>query len=143
MFSKRLYQNFVLLTTLAVSLLLVSSAYALKGGPDKYGYHYIDSMDRGGPKYSWYEFSKDKIKLEGKTSIGNGLTTAYPIGFNFEFYGKNYNRFQISDNGYIIFYVSRPNAASKGFTYNGENVPSAAYPNGMLAPLWGDNDGTA
>ncbi len=143
MLSKRMYQNFVLVIALVVSLLLVSSAYALKGGPDKRGYHYIDSLERGGPQFSWHEFGKDKIKLEGKTSIGNGLTSAYPIGFDFEFYGKKYSRFQISDNGYILFYVSRPNAASKGFVYDGENVSSAAYPNGMLAPLWGDNDGTA
>ena len=138
-----MHRNFVLVVTLAVLLLLVNSVYALKGGPDRYGYRYIDSIESGGPRYSWHEFGKDKIKLEGKTSIGNGLTAAYPIGFDFQFYGKKYNRFQISDNGYIIFYVSRPNEASKGFTYNGEEVPSAAYPNGMMAPLWGDNDGTA
>ena len=143
MLSRKMHRNFVLVVTLAVLLLLVNSVYAYKGGPDKYGYRYIDSLEPGGPRYSWYEFSKDKIKLEGKTSIGNGLTAAYPIGFDFEFYGKKYNRFQISDNGYIIFYVSRPNEASKGFTYNGEDVPSAVYPNGMLAPLWGDNDGGA
>lgn len=144
MLSKRMYRNFVLIVILIVSLLLtVTSAYAQKGGPDKYGYRYIDSLERGGPQFNWYVFSKDRIELTGKTDVGNGLTTAFPIGFDFEFYGRKYNKFQISDNGYIIFYASRPLSAMKGFIYNGEDVPSADHPNGILAPLWGDNNGTA
>ncbi len=145
MISIRMYRNFVLPVVIAVSfLLVVTSAYAFKGGPDKYGYRYIDSLERGGPNFSWYSFTDDRIKLEGKTSIGNTyLTTATPIGFDFEFYGKKYKYFQISGNGYITFYVSRPNDALKSFIYKGEDVPSSSYPNGILAPLWGNNNGSA
>ena len=140
---KKNHRNLILLISLTISLSFLHSAYAFQGGPDKYGYRYIDSMERTGPKFIWQKFGKDVVQLEGKTAVGDNLTVSYPIGFPFEFYGKKYSSFQISDNGYIIFYVSRPIAASQGFTYNGEKVPSSAYPNGILAPLWGDNSGVA
>ena len=143
MMSRRMYRNFVLVVALVFSLLLVTSAYALKGGPDKYGYRYIDSLERGGPRFSWHEFSKDSESPDVKKEIGESLSKAYPIGFDFEFYGKKYSKFNISDNGYILFYTSRSNEAYKSFAYNGGAVPSSSYPNGMLAPLWGDNDGYA
>ncbi len=142
MLSRRMYRNFVLVFTLAVSLLLVTSAYALNGGPDRYGYRYIDSLERGGPQYSWYKVVQTP-EFDVKGEVGNTLSRAFPIGFEFEFYGKKYSRFQITANGYILFYASRPNDALKAFAYNGEDVPSAAHPNGMLAPLWGDNNGVA
>ena len=143
MMSRRMHRNFVLVVTLAASLLLVTSAYALTGGPDRYGYRYIDSLERSGPRFTWHEFNEDSVSPDVKKEIGESLSVPFPIGFEFEFYGKKYSRFNISDNGYILFYTSRPNEAYKSFAYNGAAVPSAAYPNGMLAPLWGDNDGYA
>ncbi|MCK5682288.1 hypothetical protein KAI46_15925 [bacterium] len=141
MLSVKINRYFVLLVALAVSLSLLTSAYAFQGGPDKYGYYYTDSTERYGPKFYWQKFGEDVVQLEGKTAVGDSLTVSHPIGFPFEFYGKSYSYFHVADNGYIVF--AGPNTSYKGYAYYGQAVPSADEPNRMLAPLWGDNDGTA
>jgi len=141
MLFKKNHRNLILLISLAVSLSFLNSAYALQGGPDKYGYRYIDSLEKNGPKFTWQKFGKDVIELPGKTKVGDGLVGPYPIGFSFEFYGKKYGYFYISDNGYIVFNAA--NTSYKGYSYKGQPVPSTSEPNRMLAPLWGNNNGTA
>ncbi len=144
MLFERMHRYLVLIVAFVVSFSFATSVYALQGGPDKFGYRYIDSQERSGPTYSMQRFGEDIVKLEGKNAIGDdSITVAYPIGFSFEFYGVKYRNFHISDNGYIVFNASMPQAEMHGFTYNGEPVPSPAYPNRILAPLWGDNAGTA
>lgn len=137
------YLGFMVFLTMILSLFLLTSAHALQGGPDKYGYRYIDSQDKYGPRFSWQKFGEDMVQLEGKLAVGDSLTAAYPIGFTFEFYGKNYSYFRVADNGYMVFNASMPPYEYNGFAYNGQSVPSSDYPNRMLAPLWSDNDGTA
>ena len=131
----------VLMTLVAILTGFLTPAYAFQGGPDKYGYRYIDSMEKTGPRFTWQKIGKDRVQLEGKTKVGDNLTAPYPIGFSFEFYGKKYRSFYISDNGYIVF--PEPNTSYRGYAYNGQSVPSTSEPNHMLAPLWGDNSGVA
>ncbi len=122
-------------------LLLASSAFALQGGADGgYGYHYIDSREANGPKYKWYELDEkgdDFVDLTKKVSSLT-LTSGFPIGFNFEFYGKKYNYFYISGNGYITFEYKVDDPAS--YSYKGQEVPSKQMPVAFLAPFWGSNN---
>lgn len=124
----------------AASLLLLSSvASALQGGPDKYGYRYIDSNELKGPKY---ELLSLDIKGESYTDLTKQLSnttisTAYPIGFDFEFYGKKYNYFYISGNGYITFTYKGDYTS---YVYEGQKVPSKDNPNTIIAPFWSQND---
>lgn len=141
MLHEKICRYTILVIFVAVLSGFLTPAYAFQGGPDKYGYRYIDSLEKTGPRFTWQKFGKDVVQLEGKHAIGDNLTVSYSIGFPFEFYGKKYNYFHISDNGYIVF--AGPNTSYKGYTYNGQSVPSTSEPNRMLAPLWGDNNGTA
>jgi hypothetical protein len=65
------------------------------GGPDTFGYRYLDSNDPLGPEYEWIEISET-----GTSSIMYGVPTfsgddnfseALPLGFSFPFYGVDYN----------------------------------------------------
>ena len=126
----------------ALVMAVIGTAHALQGGPDKFGYRYIDSLDRNGPDFFMMKNGEDVVKLEGRSAVGDSsLTTAYPIGFPFEFYGKKYNHFYVSGNGYIVF----PGAGTDygTYPYRGQAVPSPDPPNRMLAPLWGYNSATA
>ena len=134
----------VMLFSLIVVLLVavVGTAHALQGGPDKFGYRYIDSLDKYGPDFYMMVNGEDVVHLDGKSAVPvESLTTAYPIGFPFEFYGKKYNSFYVSGNGYIVF--ATPGMDYKSYSYSGEAVPSSGAPNHMLAPFWGKNNPAA
>jgi hypothetical protein len=96
--------------TLTVALVLtlgiasIMGAYsvvnAATGGPDAYGYYYIDSNEGGGPSYSF-------VDITG-TGTALGLTDdsyAYPvsIGFSFDFYGVSYTDIAVQSNGGLTF----------------------------------------
>jgi PKD repeat protein len=56
-----------------------------------------------------------------------------PIGFNFRFYGNEYNSFYISSNGFITFSAGSPHGCC-----NGGTIPSATTPNNYIALGWND-----
>ena len=65
-----------------------------------------------------------------------GLSTALPLGFNFEFYCNNYNTFYIHTNGFITF----SNIASSAGLLTGASLPTGAVPNNLIALSWEDLD---
>ena len=94
------------------------------GGPDAQGYFWIDSDEVGGPTYSWIEISST-----GQSAIMYGVTAFHgddnfseplPIGFNFPFYGINFDHLHADINGEILF---------------GENKWYTPYPEEQ----WGDD----
>lgn len=138
LWKKKLY----LLTLVFILFFKGTMAFALQGGPDAYGYRYVDSFDKNGPAFSMETFGKGVVTLEGKSSIGdNSLTVSYPIGFPFTYYGKSYSYLHISGNGYLVFAGSVGDYHS--FPYSGQTVPSEKEPNNILAPFWSSNSGTA
>ena len=109
---------------------------ALTGGPDAYGYTFIDSNEAGGPPYSWVDISGTGTSLSlGDDDIASGI----PIGFTFNFYGSDYTPFWVSENGRIM--CTEPASA---YSLPTATVPSATLPHNYIAPFW-DNlavDGT-
>ncbi len=126
-------------------LAVAGSADALQGGPDKYGYRYIDSLDLKGPRFSMEKLGEDMVGFvnsSGKSLVpASSLTESREIGFPFEFYGKEYTYFHLSGNGYIVFAGSGTDYGS--YPYKGQSVPSSDPPNRMIAPFWSDNNSTA
>ena len=99
-----------------------------QGGPDAFGYSWIDSDEPSGPVYNWFEIN----------AIGSnvGLTLddqvqAIALPFAFDFYGTTYNAVNVSSNGNIHF-----GGANAGYTNIA--IPSASAPLGMIAPFWDD-----
>jgi subtilisin family serine protease len=95
------------------------------GGPDAYGYSWVDSNTPGGPVYNWVDIS----------GIGTPITPGdigpFALGFDFNYYGTLYNSIRIAPKGWLSF-------TSVSGSYSNLPVPDAMEPNTMLAPFWDD-----
>jgi hypothetical protein len=67
------------------------------GGPDAYGYHWIDSDEPGGPAYDWI----DAMSLGTNSGLYGGDVCIGPvdIGFTFPFYENSYTELHFSTKG--------------------------------------------
>ena len=69
------------------------------GGPDEFGYSWIDSNEPGGPTFDWTDISG--VGTEVPLDDDQGATV--PLPFNFEFYGEDQTEVTIGSNGYLTF----------------------------------------
>ncbi|MEW5797305.1 MAG: dockerin type I domain-containing protein, partial [Candidatus Zixiibacteriota bacterium] len=101
------------------------------GGPDAWGYNWVDSDDPAGPVYEWIDITSLGTMTD---SLGDDDTTAaIPIGFDFPFYENFYNTLNISSNGLVTF--------GKGSTVRtNTNLPNSLAPNNLIAVWWDDLD---
>lgn len=107
------------------------------GGPDAYGYRYIDNdtVAANAPVFQWKDVSSAGTRIVG---LGDdNVVGPFPIGFSFPYYWYRVNSFYISSNGYISF-SDNFNGASPF-----SNVPNTARPNDVVAPLMSDIDFTS
>ena len=99
------------------------------GGPDAFGYYWIDSDDPVGPTYNWIEINSIGTALSGG---GDDYSWgSIELGFVVSFYGNLYTTVNICSNGFMSF-------TSPATTYSNEGIPSAPEPNTLIAPLWDD-----
>lgn len=71
------------------------------GGPDDFGYSWIDSDEPGGPDWAWNDISEIGILVEG---LGDDQAAGpYEMDIDFPFYGETKTLFWISPNGVISF----------------------------------------
>jgi hypothetical protein len=104
------------------------------GGPDAYGYRWIDSDTTapGAPTYSWIDISSIGTQVTG---LGDdNVIGPFPIGFDFPYYWYTVNSFYVGSNGYIAFGDNYLEASPF------PTIPSTARPNNMLAPFLSDLD---
>ncbi|MGC9324387.1 MAG: hypothetical protein ACP5G0_06510 [Desulfomonilia bacterium] len=102
---------------------LVSSART--GGPDAYGYVFIDSSEPWGPGYS--------MIYPGNFAGSGDDTWAGPIsiGFSFPFYDNAYTQLYVGTNGFITF--------GAGYSSLGNtSIPNSGSPNNMISVCWDD-----
>ena len=127
-----------LLLTFA-SLLGLTSVAAV-GGPDAFGYTFIDSNEPGGPVYNWIEIA---VPAGGSGTFATGLVcddchiASIPLGFNFPFYGTNFTDISIASNGTVYFedtYLGYSNVCIPGTP----GYTMAQY--NFIAHMWGDID---
>lgn len=98
------------------------------GGPDGYGYNWIDSDEFGGPSYGWVEISGLGTPLSlSDDSISGDL----PLGFAFSFYGTDFTTVKVCSNGFLSF-------TSSVSYYTNDPIPDAGDPNNLIAPYWDD-----
>ncbi|HEX2898032.1 MAG TPA: serine protease, partial [candidate division Zixibacteria bacterium] len=72
------------------------------GGPDAFGYVWVDSDELGGPVFSWVDISGTGTDVISALNDDN-FSGPYNIGFNFPFYTNNYNQLYVGSNGIIGF----------------------------------------
>lgn len=118
------------------SFLFVISIYvnvqAGQGGPDAYGYTWIDSQEPGGPAYNWLDIANP---VDGIQVLGLGddnVVGPFQISNSaFQYYWYNVDRFWIGSNGYIAF--NQVNIASPF-----PAIPTSGGPNDFIAGLMAD-----
>jgi YVTN family beta-propeller protein len=101
------------------------------GGPDNFGYTFLDSTEPGGPTYAWEEISGTGTLATGWNSYDDGYAGPFPVGFNFNFYGNEYSELYIGVNGFLSF------AQGWGSIPYG-TLPSVDEPNNDIALFGGD-----
>jgi hypothetical protein len=99
------------------------------GGPDSFGYTFIDSNKYGGPAYDWIEISEtgtETLPSSDDSWVGN-----INLGFFFNYYGTDYSRLAIGNNGLLFSgagtsqYINQPITQTPGI-------------HGLIAPYWDD-----
>ncbi|MFH2056835.1 MAG: dockerin type I repeat-containing protein, partial [bacterium] len=100
------------------------------GGPDTFGYTWIDSDESGGPVYSWVDITGVGTSY---TLDDDDYTAALPIGFSFPFYENAYTDLYIGSNGVLTF-------SSGNSTTSNVSIPNTGVPNNMIAMWWDDLD---
>ena len=76
------------------------------GGPDEFGYTYIDSNEAGGPTYDFVN-----LPMTNSWTVDFGddsLHGPYTLDFNFNYYGTDYNQLWISSDGWLSLGSASP-----------------------------------
>jgi len=99
------------------------------GGPDGYGYTWVDSNDPQGPIYDWIDIEVPANLVSG---LGDdNIIGSFPIE-SFNFYWYNVTSLSIGSNGFIAF--SNPQNIASPFP----SIPLASGANDFIAPLLSD-----
>ncbi|HIH86500.1 MAG TPA: CehA/McbA family metallohydrolase, partial [Methanosarcinales archaeon] len=99
------------------------------GGPDDFGYTFIDSNAPEGPTYDWIEISGTGTEVLPDSD--DSWVEDIGLGFFFNYYGTDYSQLAISNNGLLF---------SGGTTRQYVNEPITQTPgiHGFVAPFWDD-----
>ncbi len=105
------------------------------GGPDEYGYHWMDSDDNGGTPFTWVDIAQPENEVtlygEGNASISDAIL----LPFDFYYYGEDRDTLWICESGYVTF----DNPGDEGIEVN-YSLPRSIAPRSSLFPFW-DNIG--
>ena len=72
------------------------------GGPDNWGYSWIDSDEPGGPTYNWIDIEATGTDITSGLSDDNFIGP-FPLPFAFPFYDSSYTEFYVGSNGVFGF----------------------------------------
>ncbi|HTW90741.1 MAG TPA: FlgD immunoglobulin-like domain containing protein [bacterium] len=97
------------------------------GGPDDYGYVFLDETEVGGPTYNWI----DTVGATGLSITGDDTFEMVALPFTFTFYGTGYDYCYPSTNGQM--------GLSSGIrNYSNYALPTTYLPANHLCPYWDD-----
>jgi len=105
------------------------------GGPDLFGYYWIDSDISGGPAFAWDDISATGVEVADELDDDN-FFGPIPLGFDFPFYNETYSEFYIGSNGIIGFDTTNMKSRYKKW------IPNDTAPNAIIAWMWDDLDPT-
>ncbi|GBD87110.1 Gingipain R1 precursor [bacterium BMS3Abin03] len=113
------------------------------GGPDTFGYKWIDSNEPDGPEYVWNDISGTGTLVTNWVATASyppkdeGKAGPFPLGFTFKYYGIDYSEIWFISNGYLSFFDLND------AYWTNASMPSSELPNGIISPLWDDLDGSS
>lgn len=103
------------------------------GGPDGFGYTYIDSNEVGGPTYSFVD-----LPMTGSSTVNfndDSLHGPYSLNFDFNYYGTDYDQIWISSDGWLSLGSASPPDSDRS---NDCALPSTNGANNIVAGIWDD-----
>lgn len=116
----------VLLISFVLVLGVLDIAIAGRGGPDEFGYTYIDSDEPGGPVFNWIEINSIGTPL-GMHGADDDAYRTVGLPETFNFYGVDYTSVNICSNGWVNFGVPYG-----GARYIFNPFPDPTDPNALL-----------
>ncbi len=97
------------------------------GGPDAFGYRFIDSNEPGGPVFQWVDITASGVPTD---PLGNNVVGPYPIDFVFSFYGVAFTDFFVASDGYLEL------GDNDNEPVNQCPLPDIRIPNSIIAIMW-------
>ncbi|MBH49514.1 MAG: hypothetical protein CMG69_02025 [Candidatus Marinimicrobia bacterium] len=107
----------------------VSSFSDIGGGPDQEGMTWTDSDLEINLDYEWIEISVDDNIIA--FSHNDDAEGPFDIGFDFPFYGQNYDQYIINPNGWIGF-------GNDINSWDNSTIPSSGAPRPAIFGFWDD-----
>jgi hypothetical protein len=99
------------------------------GGPDEYGYVFLDETEPGGPAFAWIDTLGSTVQpIEGDDGRGE-----VSLPFDFSYYGIRYNTIWVCTNGWFSF-GDDPGVSQ----YSNRRIPDPDDPNQAVFPFWDD-----
>jgi hypothetical protein len=112
--------------------------FATDGGPDAWGYRYVDNDTTGSvpgePTYNWIDIRSIGTRVTGLSD--DNVVGPFQLGFVFPLYWQRYTEFFVGSNGYLAF----DDDANSAHPF--PDMPAAQRPNNLIAPLMADLDFT-
>ncbi|MGA1871638.1 MAG: carboxypeptidase regulatory-like domain-containing protein, partial [bacterium] len=100
------------------------------GGPDSFGYMWMDSDVPGEPvSYEWEDISSTGTQLT--VSNCDDCYQEVSLGFTFSFYGNEFTSMYVSSNGFITFGEGADH-------FNNYPLPTGSAPANLIACFWDD-----
>ena len=103
------------------------------GGPDDFGYFWMDNEELNGVSFVWNDISTIGTEVE-LADRGNGQATL-ALPFTFPFYGQQKEEIRVSVNGFASFGI-----IVAGNSANNRPFPTSFNPFDMIAPFWSNLD---
>jgi len=99
------------------------------GGPDPFGYTWLDSEEPGGPAFEWVDLREIGELLPTGPEDTQGRVVR-PLPFTFYHYGQAYDAVRVQNSGYLTFLTE------DGYGMSVRPIPSHNPPNAFIAPFW-------
>jgi hypothetical protein len=103
-----------------------------QGGPDAFGYRWIDSDEPGGPTYNWFDIKAVGTQITTWTGSPDDGYATIALPFSFPFYGTGYTSMNLCTNGFTQF------GGGTSTTFTNTAIPSTAVPNNAIYAFWDD-----
>lgn len=71
------------------------------GGPDAYGYTWLDSNEPGGPVFNWIDITTIGTEVTGLAD--DNAAEMIPMGLTFQYYWIEFSELKIGSNGWLSF----------------------------------------
>lgn len=98
-----------------------------EGGPDSFGYKWIDSNEPNGPNFEWIDISSTGTSV----SLSDDDHASIDLPFDLPFYDGLYDSITIQSNGALSF-------TGENIDYTNGTIPSEDEPNNIIAVFWDD-----